>query len=116
MMSLVAAVLCAACVCAVASPAFAVDWIVGPAAAWEGDATVNVVHWFTDGAGGPQLGADNLMIGPLQPGVFRPIDAVAFEGSGKIVCAVAVAERGTTRSSEVSDCQTFQLGPPTLSH
>ena len=50
MMSLVAAVLCAACVCAVASPAFAVDWIVGPAAAWEGDATVNVVHWFTDGA------------------------------------------------------------------
>ena len=93
----------------------AADWQVGPNAAWAGDATVSVTHYFTDGTpAGARIGADKLMIGPLLPGELRPIADAAFVDGGKTVCANAYAVRGPVQSQVVSACKSFQLGAPSL--
>jgi hypothetical protein len=99
----------------VSSPVYAVEWRVLPNDAWAGDASVNVEYAYTAGsATGPVIGAAAVMIGPLMPGVERPITADQFVGRGGTVCLTANAVRGTERSVTVSNCAPFPLGPPSL--
>jgi len=105
-----------------ASPALALDWQAVPDEAWAGDAAVGIEGVYTNGTGGTVIGPIVPLIGPLQPGVQRPVLGGQFTGTGKNVCARIQAVRYGVgnpqpvldRSPEVENCFTFRLAAPGL--
>lgn len=111
---------------ATAAHAASGDWQVGGNTAWIGRSDVNVQVTLTSGScTGPNVAAPTQMIGPFTAGELRAISSANFAGSGQAICAHAFAYTGTgnatgtpvgaTRSVEVTNTQSFQLGSPTLS-
>jgi hypothetical protein len=110
-----------------ASPALAGDWQVVGNTSWVGRSDVNVQVWLTaPGLTGANLAPATQMIGPFATGELRAIAAGSLANSGQNVCAHVFAYTGTgnatgvpvgtSRSIEVTDCQSFPLGSPNLSH
>jgi hypothetical protein len=98
------------------------DWQIQANSAWIGRADVNVSVWLTaPGLTGPNVAPATQMLGPFTASELRAIPAGSLAGTGQSVCAHAFAYTGTnsatptTRSVEVSNCQSFPLGPPVLS-